>query len=103
MQKAAAYFKKLGVSTLLITLGSKGVYYFTPSSQGLVPAFKVKALDTTAADTFIGALASQLSNDLSNIVPALTYAQKASSLAVQKMGAASSIPSAVEIWAALTR
>mgnify|MGYP003275512614 FL=1 len=102
MQAAANAFKEMGVGTLLITLGSKGVYYSTPSSQGLVPAFKVQALDTTAAgDTFIGALASQLSKDLSNIVPALTYAQKASSLAVQKMGAASSIPSAEEIFAQL--
>lgn len=104
MQAAANAFKEMGVGTFLITLGSKGVYYSTPSSQGLVPAFKVQALDTTAAgDTFIGALASQLSKDLSNIVPALTYAQKASSLAVQKMGAASSIPSAEEIKTALTR
>lgn len=104
MQKAAQFFHQAGVKTLLITLGSKGVYYSTLATSGLVPAFKVKAIDTTAAgDTFIGALASQLDKNLGNIEAALTYAQKASSLAVQKMGAASSIPTATEIKAALAK
>ena len=81
------------VKNLLITLGSKGVFYCTPHGHGMVPAFKVKAVDTTAAgDTFIGALASQLDNDLSNVADALVYAQRASSLTVQKMGAMPSIP-----------
>ena len=59
-------------------------------------------MDTTAAgDTFIGALASQLKTDLSNIADALVYAQRASSLTVQKMGAAPSIPTYDEVKAAL--
>ena len=102
MIKTAEYFKNKGVDNLLITLGSKGVFYSTPNDHGLVPAFKVKPVDTTAAgDTFIGALASQLKTDLSNIADALVYAQRASSLTVQKMGAAPSIPTYDEIKAAL--
>lgn len=93
MQKSADYFREQGVKHLLITLGSKGVYYNTPEGHGLVPAFKVKAVDTTAAgDTFIGALSSQLERDLSNVDTALVYAQRASSLTVQQMGAMPSIP-----------
>lgn len=93
MQKSADYFREQGVKHLLITLGSKGVYYNTPEGHGLVPAFKVKAVDTTAAgDTFIGALSSQLEKDLSNVDTALVYAQRASSLTVQQMGAMPSIP-----------
>lgn len=93
MQKSADYFRAQGVKHLLITLGSKGVYYNTPEGHGLVPAFKVKAVDTTAAgDTFIGALSSQLEKDLSNVDTALVYAQRASSLTVQQMGAMPSIP-----------
>lgn len=102
MIKTAKYFKNKGVDNLLITLGSKGVFYSTPNDHGLVPAFKVKPVDTTAAgDTFIGALASQLKTDLSNIADALVYAQRASSLTVQKMGAAPSIPTYDEVKAAL--
>lgn len=102
MIKTAEYFKNKGVDNLLITLGSKGGFYSTPNDHGLVPAFKVKPVDTTAAgDTFIGALASQLKTDLSNIADALVYAQRASSLTVQKMGAAPSIPTYDEVKAAL--
>lgn len=102
MIKTAEYFQNKGVDNLLITLGSKGVFYSTPNDHGLVPAFKVKPVDTTAAgDTFIGALASQLKTDLSNIADALVYAQRASSLTVQKMGAAPSIPTYDEVKAAL--
>lgn len=102
MLKTAEWFKQKGINYLLITLGSKGAFYSTPKAHGLVPAFKVKAVDTTAAgDTFIGALASQLDNDLSNVADALVYAQRASSLTVQKMGAMPSIPTGEEVKAAL--
>lgn len=103
MLASAEYFQSRGVKHLLITLGSKGVFYATPNGYGLVPAFKVKAVDTTAAgDTFIGALSSQLKDDLSNVADALVYAQRASSLTVQQMGAMPSIPTADKVRAALT-
>ena len=103
MLASAEYFQSRGVKHLLITLGSKGVFYATPNGHGLVPAFKVKAVDTTAAgDTFIGALSSQLKEDLSNVADALVYAQRASSLTVQQMGAMPSIPTADKVRAALT-
>ena len=103
MLASAEYFQSRGVKHLLITLGSKGVFYATPDGHGLVPAFKVKAVDTTAAgDTFIGALSSQLKDDLSNVADALVYAQRASSLTVQQMGAMPSIPTADKVRAALT-
>lgn len=103
MLASAEYFQSRGVKHLLITLGSKGAFYATPNGHGLVPAFKVKAVDTTAAgDTFIGALSSQLKDDLSNVADALVYAQRASSLTVQQMGAMPSIPTADKVRAALT-
>ncbi|KRN02838.1 ribokinase family sugar kinase [Levilactobacillus senmaizukei DSM 21775 = NBRC 103853] len=101
MDANAKKFKELGVKNLIITVGSKGAYYATENQSGFVPAFKVKAVDTTAAgDTFIGALSSQLKDDFSNIVEALTFAQRASSLTVQGLGAMPSIPTFDQIKAA---
>lgn len=100
MQQNADKLFQMGVSNLIITVGSKGAYFNTQNQSGFVPAFKVKAVDTTAAgDTFIGALSSQINSDLSNIKEALIYAQKASSITVQRMGALPSIPTADEIKA----
>lgn len=102
MLKTAQYFADRGVDNLLITLGSKGVFYSTPNGHGLVPAFKVKAVDTTAAgDTFVGAMASQLHTNLDNVEEALVYGQRASSLTVQKMGAMPSIPFGNQVEEAL--
>ena len=53
--KTADYFRGEGVATTLVTLGSRGAYFNHNGKSGIVPAFKVKAVDTTAAgDTFIG-------------------------------------------------
>lgn len=102
MLKSADYFRERGVKHLLITLGDRGVFYATPDDHGLVPAFKVKAVDTTAAgDTFIGALCSRLEKNLANVEDSLRYAQRASSLTVQRMGAMPSIPTGEDVKAAL--
>lgn len=104
MMKTAEFFASHGVKYTLITLGSKGVFYAEPNGHGLVPAFKVKAVDTTAAgDTFIGAMASQLHKNLDNVEDALVYGQRASSLTVQQMGAMPSIPTGDKVRAALNR
>ncbi|KIS04057.1 ribokinase [Paucilactobacillus wasatchensis] len=101
MVASAKAFEKMGVKNLIITVGSKGAFYSTATEHDFVPAFKVKAVDTTAAgDTFIGALSSQLKTDLSNIATALVFAQRASSITVQRLGAMPSIPTVAEIKAA---
>lgn len=93
MQKAAAKLHALGIKVVLITIGSKGSFYSMDGQSGIVPAFKVKAVDTTAAgDTFIGALSTVLKPDFSNLIEAITYGNKASSLTVQRFGAQPSIP-----------
>lgn len=83
-----------GINNVIITLGKQGAYYKTKDGIcELVPAFKVEAVDTTAAgDTFIGALVSKLDTSFSNLREAIIYASKASSLAVQRLGAIPSIP-----------
>lgn len=101
MLEAAGKFAQRGVKNLIITVGSKGAFYCTQDGYNFVPAYKVKAVDTTAAgDTFIGALSAQLNPDLSNIEAALAFAQRASSLTVQGLGAMPSIPTLAQIQAA---
>lgn len=93
LKEAADHLHALGIEAVIITIGSKGAFYDVNGKSGIVPAFKVKAVDTTAAgDTFIGALSSVIKADFSNIEEAITYGNKASSLTVQRFGAQPSIP-----------
>ena len=99
-RKAAAKLHELGVDVAIITIGSKGAFYDYNGVSELVPAFKVKAVDTTAAgDTFIGAMSSILKPDFSNLKEAILFGNKASSLTVQRYGAQPSIPYKKEIEA----
>lgn len=98
LKQAADYLHQLGIEAVIITLGSKGAFYDVNGESGIIPAYKVKAVDTTAAgDTFIGALASLLKKDYSNLVEAIQYGNKASSITVQRFGAQPSIPFQHEI------
>ncbi|WEG73604.1 ribokinase [Vagococcus intermedius] len=93
MQEAAQHLHNLGIEAVIITVGSKGAFYDVQGKNGIVPAFKVEAVDTTAAgDTFIGAMSSILQSDFSNLEEAIRYGNKASSLTVQRFGAQPSIP-----------
>lgn len=96
--KTANGIHDLGVRVLIVTLGENGSFYsVSDGTHGFIPAFKVNAVDTTAAgDTFIGALASKLSQDLSNIEEAIKYGSKAASITVQRYGAQPSIPYGTE-------
>lgn len=99
--ESAEYYKNMGVKNLIITIGSKGAFYSHGEDHEMVPAFKVKAVDTTAAgDTFIGSLTSQLNKDFSNLRDAIVYAQRASSITVQGLGALPSIPTYEQVKAA---
>lgn len=62
-----------------------------------MPAFSVKAIDTTAAgDVFNGAIAVGLSEG-KNIKDAVVFANAAAALSVTKMGAQTSAPRREEI------
>lgn len=88
----------LGVKNVVITYGDKGAYISTPDVEELIPAYKVEAADTTGAgDTFIGYLVSNLNSDLSNFEEAAKIASRASSIAVQRLGAQPSIPTEQEV------
>lgn len=90
-----------GVKFAIITLGEKGAAIINNERAELVKAFKVNAVDTTAAgDSFIGGLSSKLNiNDLNfeNLIKAVTFGNKVSSIAVQREGAQPSIPTLEEV------
>ncbi|MFL1696255.1 ribokinase [Weissella kandleri] len=99
----AAYYFERGIDTVIITIGSEGSFYMRDNGEeGIVPAFKVKAVDTTAAgDTFIGATATRLNKNLDNLAEAMRYGSAASSLTVSRAGAQPSIPTEAEVLAVL--
>jgi ribokinase len=82
---------------ICVTLGKRGVLALVGGEPSLIAGRAVKAVDTTGAgDCFVGALAAQLANGKA-IRDALEYANAAASICVQRMGAAPSMPTAVEV------
>lgn len=95
--KACVSLLDKGVKNLLVTLGSKGVYLCNREEKRLIPAYKVDAIDTTAAgDCFNGTFAAFLADGY-DVYSAIDYAQKASSLCVRRRGAIPSLPRREEI------
>ena len=81
-----------GVRRVVVTMGSRGAFVYADGHGTLVPAFKVKAVDTTAAgDVFNGALAVALTEGRPLAV-AVNFAAKAASVSVTRMGAQASAP-----------
>ena len=99
-QAAAQAADKLlarGVKTVIITLGSRGAFVVGDGVKKLVPGFKVKAVDTTAAgDTFNGALAVALVEG-QTLTNAVRFANAAAALSVTRLGAQTSVPTRKEI------
>ncbi len=97
-EAAADWLLGRGVREVIVTLGAAGVVYASKEGERVsVPAFRVEAVDTTAAgDTFIGAYAADRDRGAS-VQEALQWANAAAAIAVTRPGAQSSIPSADEV------
>jgi ribokinase len=99
---AAAALKRMGVETVIITLGPRGAFVSGPGFEGIVPGLKVRAVDTTAAgDVFNGALAVGLSEGRA-LKEAVRFANGAAALSVTRLGAQPSAPKRKEIIGVLT-
>ena len=86
-----------GVQTVILTLGSQGAFVAGADMRQLVPGFKVKPLDTTAAgDVFNGALTVALGEGRV-LLDAVRFANAAAALAVTRLGAQPSVPTRGEI------
>lgn len=97
LKEAALHFRKKGIENVIITLGKKGVYLSNDQYEQIIPATKVRAVDTTAAgDVFNGAIVTALSEG-ENWLQACEFACKASAISVTRTGAQSSAPYQHEI------
>lgn len=95
--KIAAYLHKMGAKNIIVTLGAEGVYFFSQKEEIWLKAFKVKAVDTTAAgDAFVGGFVVALSMG-KTLRDALRFASAAGALATTKLGAQPSLPAKKEI------
>ncbi len=97
MLAAAENLMAKGVAAVLFTLGSRGIFLADHKQQGHLPAFRVHAVDTTAAgDIFSGALSAFLQPSRS-LQQAAALASAAAALSVTKIGALNSAPHLHEI------
>jgi len=101
--KACAKLRSRGVGTVILTLGSRGAFLADANGQKLVPGFKVKTVDSTAAgDIFNGALAVALAEGRT-VLDAVRFANAAAALSVTRLGAQPSAPTRAHIEKFLRR
>ncbi|AXG45422.1 ribokinase [Photorhabdus laumondii subsp. laumondii] len=101
-ENAAQILHGKGIETVIITLGSRGVWLSESGQKGkIVPGFKVNVVDTVAAgDTFNGALVTALL-ERKSMLSAIRFAHSAAAIAVTRQGAQPSVPWRNEIDAFL--
>ena len=96
-EEAARKIASMGVCNVIITLGAKGALVFDGAHCEIVPAYKIQAVDTTAAgDVFNGALVVALSEGRT-LPEAVRFACKASAISVTRVGAQNSVPYRTEV------
>jgi ribokinase len=96
-KRAAQVLHRRGVKNVIITLGARGALVSDGTTQELMPGFRVKAVDTTAAgDVFNGVLAVALAERRS-IRDAVRFANAAAAISVTRLGAQPSAPKRLEI------
>ena len=93
-----AFCRGLGVPTVIVTLGAKGVFVSQTSGPTLIPAHRVNVVDTTGAgDAFCGGFAAGLVRFDGDILAAARFGNAVAALSVTKFGTAPSMPTAREI------
>jgi ribokinase len=102
VRKAAGALMELGCGAVCVTLGARGVLLVGPEGVERVPAFKVRAVDTTACgDAFNGALAAALAAGRP-LEEAVRWGAAAGALAATVGGAQPSLPAGRAIKALLS-
>ncbi len=96
-EQAARSLVNRGCGTVIITMGSSGVLAFDGNEVLHVPAFNVKAVDTTGAgDAFNGALAVSLT-EAKDLHEACVFASAVAGISVTRIGTSVAIPHREEV------
>ncbi|MGH9582292.1 MAG: PfkB family carbohydrate kinase, partial [Bryobacteraceae bacterium] len=96
-EQCAQELRRRGAHTVIVTMGNQGCLIVDGTVSTAVPGFQVQVSDTTAAgDTFNGALAAALAQEVP-LAGAAVFANAAAALSVTKPGALSSIPAASDV------
>lgn len=95
--KAADKLRARGAQNVIVTLGARGAFLAGTSVRALIPAYKVRAVDATAAgDVFNGAMGVALAEGKS-LSEAARFASAAAAISVTRPGAQPSAPRRAEI------
>ena len=96
MRACLALSRMIKAKYYVLKLGSRGAFYFDGQLCNLIPAYRVAAVDTTAAgDAFTAALAVRYC-ETGNLIGAIRFACAVGALTVTKCGASRSIPTREE-------
>jgi len=103
LRKIAQKLLMMGAKNVVITLGANGLFFRSRDEEIRMKAFRVKAVDSTAAgDAFMGSFACGLAEG-KTIQEVLEFASAAGSLATTKLGAQPSLPFRKELETFLSR
>lgn len=89
---AARHLNSLGTQRVIVTMGDRGSFLISETLHTHIPAYPVRAVDTTAAgDAYVAAFAVGKTQGMSD-VEAAKFASKAAAITVTREGAQPSLP-----------
>ena len=89
--------KETGAQYVIIKMGDKGAFLYEGGNYKMFPAYKVRAVDTTAAgDSFTAAVAVKMAEH-GHVEKAIEYANAVGAICVSRKGAQPSLPTSQEV------
>ena len=98
LRAAIRLSSKVDARYIVLKLGSRGAFIYDGNEYFIIPAEKVRAIDTTGAGDVFTAVMTYVYLQNGNIVTAVKYASCAAALSVTKEGAYPSIPTREEVF-----
>ena len=101
VEKMATVLLERGANNVLIKIGEEGCYVANQDGRWVVPAFQVKACDTTGAgDNFVGGFMAGIAQGLP-LLEAVRFGNAVAAISVTGMGAISALKDKKQVMALL--